>query len=144
MTDLTKPRRTTPPTLEEQTEAWQHIAKRDAKLLEALALSEAAARLRAAGWTVLPPSEAIPEPAVGQVWLAGKKHTHQRMVRVIDGQTVLYTSPSTEKWGAKSLSLKSWHAWARKSGARPEVPPLTDAQREAWLKQIRDLPEGQL
>ena len=83
--------------------------------------------LRAAGWTVIPPVDpnaAIPEPAVGQVWVSPKPRVLPRTVTKIaphrwwpSYQCIYFTAQGSV---TDALNPMAWRAWARKSGARPQ------------------------
>lgn len=86
--------------------------------------------LRGAGWIVTPPpEEAIPEPAVGQVWRSPNPRIEPRTIVGIgprrgwkDPDTISFTSaskPPHEKWGPSALNKDGWRKWVKSSGARP-------------------------
>lgn len=94
------------------------------------AIEKAAEMLRAAGWTVVPPRPAaMPEPAVGQVWVSSKPRVEPRTIVKIgpargwgDRNCVHFTAPSdapNAPWGPRRLNTEGWNAWVRKSGAVP-------------------------
>lgn len=76
------------------------------------AVEAAVELLRAAGWLLIPPAgEALPEPAVGQVWRSSKPRVEPRTIIAVgmvrgwgSAQCVSFTSPSKPphpKWGAE-------------------------------------------
>jgi hypothetical protein len=90
-------------------------------------LTAALATLRAEGWTVIAPVDpAIPDPAVGQVWVSPSAKIEPRTVTKLaphrwypSGDTCVYfTTPSGR---ATSLHPATWRLWARKSRARPQT-----------------------
>ncbi len=96
-------------------------------------IDAAAALLRAAGWTCIPPvspGDVIPEPATDQVWISPKRGVEPRTVvrvgshRAYPGTVaVFFTTPTRPggEYGPPALPIKSWEAWVRKSGARPST-----------------------
>jgi hypothetical protein len=90
---------------------------------EEQALQDAAALLRAAGWTVMPPaSENIPEPKPGDVWVSPSATVKPRTVLEITsryGRAIRYKIRVYGGWTTRSCERGGWAAWARVTGARP-------------------------
>ena len=92
-------------------------------------IEAAAAILREAGWTVLPPPPVtIPEPKMGQVWFSPKPGTEPRTVVSVGPhsswsgrQCVFFTTPKRppSEWGPTYLHMDAWKTWVKKAGARP-------------------------
>lgn len=85
--------------------------------------------LRTSGWTCIPPrtpEDAIPDPAVGQVWHSTRPRGRALPRRVIDvgsndawpGDKCVYWVVDGEIEGGV-LNPRSWRAWVRVHGARP-------------------------
>ena len=69
--------------------------------------------------------EAIPEPAVGEVWRSPNARVQPRAVAEIGphptwAETVIWFSTPDDRSGMpRRLSPAAWRAWARRCGARP-------------------------
>lgn len=98
------------------------------------AISDALNVLRTAGWTCIPrvdPKAAIPKPEVGQIWISPKPRVAARTVVKIAPHKwypsgvmcVYFTTPDGR---ASYLHTASWHEWARKAQARPEITTSND------------------
>lgn len=94
-------------------------------------IAEAITLLEQHGYTVLPPpSEELPQPAVGQVWRAPSLKIEPRTIVHIGAHrtypwagdhVVHFTTPKRQpgQWGPPKLTTETFLAWAKKSGARP-------------------------
>lgn len=73
------------------------------------------------------PSDPIPEPEMGQLWVApGARVTPRRLARVNAPYVVEYFLPGENKPALQSRG--SFLAWARRCGARPVLLPVQERE----------------